>query len=95
MKRLYFDEQVLQQLKEKALERAGLSEHDVLHFIEKRTEARKNKDFATSDEIRADLTSKGIALMDVGKETVWRPCVPVEPERPVASVGGQQEEPSV
>ncbi|KAK9192492.1 hypothetical protein WN944_003184 [Citrus x changshan-huyou] len=69
--------QVLQQLKDKALKRAGLVEADVLFMIEKRTTARKNKDFSMSDQIRADLSTRGIALMDVGNETFWRPCVPV------------------
>ncbi|KAJ0037815.1 hypothetical protein Pint_22014 [Pistacia integerrima] len=72
--------EVLEQLKEKALKRAGLVEDDVLRLIEERVTARKNKEFSKSDQIRADLTTKGIALMDIGKETIWRPCVPVEPE---------------
>ncbi|CAN6550221.1 unnamed protein product [Malus baccata var. baccata] len=71
--------EVLQQLKAKALERAGMVENDVLKKIEERKRARENKDFAMSDQIRADLTRKGIALMDVGKETIWRPCVREEP----------------
>ncbi|KAL5553137.1 hypothetical protein UlMin_040538 [Ulmus minor] len=74
--------EVLQQLKDKALTRAELVEDDVTHLIDERTLARKNKDFAKSDQIRADLTAKGIALMDLGKETIWRPCVPVEQEKP-------------
>lgn len=78
--------QVLQQLKDKALKRAGLVESDVLHLIEERSLARKNKEFLKGDQIRADLTSKGIALMDVGKETIWRPCVPVELEQPAQPV---------
>ncbi|CAN0887457.1 Cysteine--tRNA ligase 2, cytoplasmic [Linum grandiflorum] len=69
--------EVLEQLKEKALIRAELEEEDVVRLIEDRKAARKNKEFARSDEIRADLAKKGIALMDVGTETVWRPCVPV------------------
>ncbi|KAI9120175.1 hypothetical protein K1719_008823 [Acacia pycnantha] len=70
--------EVLQQLKDKALKRAGLVEDDVLSLIEERTQARINKDFPKSDKIRAELTVKGIALMDVGNETVWRPCIPSE-----------------
>ncbi|KAK6146855.1 hypothetical protein DH2020_020724 [Rehmannia glutinosa] len=69
--------EVLQQLKEKALKRADLTEDEVLRSIEERMLARKNKEFSRSDQIRSDLAAKGIALMDVGKETVWRPCVPV------------------
>ncbi|KAB1205547.1 Cysteine--tRNA ligase [Morella rubra] len=74
--------EVLLQLKDKALKRAGLVESDVLHLIEERALARKNKDFPRSDQIRADLSVKGIALMDVGTETIWRPCVPVDQVQP-------------
>ncbi|KAK6946006.1 tRNA synthetases class I, catalytic domain [Dillenia turbinata] len=68
--------EVLQQFKDKALKRADLQEDDVLKLIEERTMARKNKDFARSDKVREELMAKGIALMDVGQETVWRPCNP-------------------
>lgn len=71
----------MEQLKGKALKRAGVVEDDVLRLIEERALARKNKDFSKGDQIRADLATKGIALMDVGKETIWRPCVPVEQEQ--------------
>ncbi|KAG5532386.1 hypothetical protein RHGRI_026876 [Rhododendron griersonianum] len=83
--------EVLQQLKDKALKRSGLTEEGILHLIEERAMARKNKDFNRGDEIRSELAAKGIALMDVGKETIWRPCVP--PEQP--SLPGQKEQPSV
>uniref|UniRef100_A0A803R789 cysteine--tRNA ligase n=1 Tax=Cannabis sativa TaxID=3483 RepID=A0A803R789_CANSA len=73
--------EVLQQFKDKALKRADLVESDVTDLIEARAEARKNKEFAKSDQIRADLSAKGIALMDLGKETIWRPCVPVEQQQ--------------
>ncbi|KAF2322693.1 hypothetical protein GH714_028748 [Hevea brasiliensis] len=85
---------VLQQLKEKALKRAGLTEQDVLGLIEERAIARKNKDFSRSDRISVDLTAKGVALMDVGRETVWRPCVPFEPEQDAPSVVVEQNPPS-
>lgn len=80
--------EVLRQLKDKALTRAGLKEVDVSDQIEKRALARKNKDFALGDKIRTDLTAKGISLMDVGSETIWKPCVPPELEeesRPVST----------
>ncbi|KAL0463562.1 UNVERIFIED_CONTAM: Cysteine--tRNA ligase CPS1, chloroplastic/mitochondrial [Sesamum latifolium] len=85
--------EVLQQLKDKALKRAGLTEAEILLAIEERMQARKNKEFSRSDQIRSDLAAKGIALMDVGKETVWRPCVPVQQEQP--STPAQQEKPGV
>ncbi|XP_050240898.1 cysteine--tRNA ligase 2, cytoplasmic [Quercus robur] len=78
--------EVLLQLKDKALKRAGLEESYVLNQIEERKLARENKDFLKSDQIRAALTLKGIALMDVGKETIWRPCIPVEPVQPAQPV---------
>ncbi|KAI9170145.1 hypothetical protein LWI28_023284 [Acer negundo] len=87
--------EVLEQLKAKALKRAGLVEEDVLRLIEERVTARKNKDFARSDQIRADLSAKGIALMDEGKETIWRPCVPVEQEQKTPSVEQEQKAPPI
>ncbi|KNA08032.1 hypothetical protein SOVF_166310 [Spinacia oleracea] len=68
--------EVLLQLKEKALIRAELTEDEVTHLIEERAVARKNKDFAKSDEVRSKLTTKGISLMDLPQGTTWRPCVP-------------------
>ncbi|CAA0839814.1 Cysteinyl-tRNA synthetase- class Ia family protein [Striga hermonthica] len=73
--------EVLGQLKDKALKRAGITEEEVLQSIEERTLARKNKEFEKSDQIRSDLVAKGIALMDLGKDTVWRPCVPAQQEQ--------------
>ncbi|CAL9045638.1 unnamed protein product [Musa banksii] len=70
--------EVLQQLKDKALSRAGLTEEQVLQLIEDRNLARKNKEYETSDEIRKELYDKGIALMDEPKGTVWRPSEPPE-----------------
>ncbi|OMO56210.1 Aminoacyl-tRNA synthetase, class 1a, anticodon-binding protein [Corchorus olitorius] len=79
--------EVLQQLKDKALIRAGLTEDDVLRIMNERVEVRKNKDFLRSDQIRAELQQKGIALMDIGTETTWRPCIPVQQEPEVVAVG--------
>jgi cysteinyl-tRNA synthetase len=69
--------QVLQQLKEKALKRAKLTEDQVLKKIEERTAARRNKEYEKSDLIRKDLAAVGIALMDSGEGTTWRPTVPL------------------
>lgn len=78
--------EVLQQLRDKALVRAELTAENILSLIEERVQARKDKDYAKSDKIRLDLKAKGIALMDVGKETIWRPCVPAEEEQPAVPV---------
>lgn len=40
-------------------------------LIEKRQEARKNKDFATADKIRDDLKAKGIILKDTPQGVTW------------------------
>ncbi|CAI0415194.1 unnamed protein product [Linum tenue] len=69
--------EVLQQLKEKALRRAKLTEDQVIQKIHERTEARKNKDYEKSDAIRKELSSVGIALMDNPDGTTWRPAVPL------------------
>ncbi|KAG2297168.1 hypothetical protein Bca52824_043837 [Brassica carinata] len=69
--------EILKEMKQKTLTRAGLSEDDLSQLIQERIMARKKKEFEKSDVIRAELAAKGIALMDVvGKETVWRPCLP-------------------
>ena len=41
-------------------------------LIEKRTEARKNKDFATADRIRDELKARGIEIIDTPQGTKWR-----------------------
>lgn len=69
--------EVLQQLREKALKRAGLEEERVLQKIEERTFARKNKEYEKSDAIRKELAEVGIALMDGPTGTFWRPTVPL------------------
>lgn len=40
-------------------------------LIEKRQEARKNKDFATADKIRDDLKAQGIILKDTPQGVTW------------------------
>ncbi|KAJ7958798.1 Cysteine--tRNA ligase [Quillaja saponaria] len=69
--------EVLQQLKEKALKRATLTEDQVLQKIEERTAARRNKEYEKSDAIRKDLALVGITLMDSPNGTTWRPAVPL------------------
>ncbi|GAB4840317.1 hypothetical protein Ancab_021084 [Ancistrocladus abbreviatus] len=77
--------EVLQQLKDKALTRAGMTEEVVAALIEERAVARKNKDYARSDQIRQDLEAKGIGLMDaVGSgPTTWRPLVQLAKEQAI------------
>ena len=49
-----------------------LSADAIEGLIEKRREARANKDFATSDQIRDDLAAQGIVLEDGAGGTTWR-----------------------
>ncbi|WFA07679.1 cysteine--tRNA ligase [Tissierella sp. Yu-01] len=47
-------------------------EDEILELIEKRTEARKNKDFKLADEIRDLLKAKGIVLEDTSDGVKWK-----------------------
>ncbi|KAK7311889.1 hypothetical protein RJT34_10343 [Clitoria ternatea] len=69
--------EVLQQLREKALKRANLTEEEVLQKIEERAAARIQKEYAKSDAIRKDLAVVGITLMDSPNGTTWRPAIPL------------------
>lgn len=47
-------------------------EEDILKLIEERTQARKDKDFTRSDEIRDELLEKGIVLEDTRDGVKWK-----------------------
>lgn len=47
-------------------------EEDILSLIQKRIDARVNKDYALSDEIRDKLKEKGIILEDTKEGTKWK-----------------------
>lgn len=49
-----------------------LSDEAIQVLIDERAEARKNKDFARSDEIRDQLLDQGIELLDSPQGTSWR-----------------------
>jgi len=51
---------------------AGLDDATIEALIAERTEARKAKDFARSDEIRDQLAADGIVLEDGAGGTTWR-----------------------
>lgn len=65
----------MQELRQMALKRAGLTEADVEQLIEDRATAREARDFAEADAIRARLLEKGILMMDTRGGTFWRPGV--------------------
>jgi cysteinyl-tRNA synthetase len=47
-------------------------EDEIEELIQKRIDARKNKDFATADKIRDDLLARGIILEDTPSGTKWK-----------------------
>lgn len=50
----------------------GLSNEKIEQHINDRLEAKKNKDWATADQIRDELKEQGIVLEDVAGGTNWR-----------------------
>lgn len=50
----------------------GLSDAQIDALIQARTDAKKAKDFAGADKIRADLLAQGIVLEDSRQGTTWR-----------------------
>ncbi|XP_068667206.1 cysteine--tRNA ligase, chloroplastic/mitochondrial-like isoform X2 [Aristolochia californica] len=67
---------VMQELKDKALNRADMIKEEVMRLIRERDFARKNKDYEKPDQIRKRLEELGIGLMDEAKGTLWKPCMP-------------------
>ncbi|ETX11716.1 cysteinyl-tRNA synthetase [Marinomonas ushuaiensis DSM 15871] len=49
----------------------GLDEAGIQALIDQRTQSRKDKNFARSDEIRDELASQGIELLDSREGTTW------------------------
>jgi cysteinyl-tRNA synthetase len=54
------------------LKRVGLDDTAIRALIEERIEARKNKNYKRSDEIRDFLSEKAILLLDAPERTEWR-----------------------
>ncbi|WP_319547551.1 cysteine--tRNA ligase [Desulfogranum marinum] len=63
--------EVMQQKKEQLLAAIELTEEEITHLIEKRNQARANKDWATSDEVRDTLLASNIVLKDGPDGTTW------------------------
>ncbi len=62
----------LQQQNLKGLTALGLSEGEVEALIAERLQARQNKDFTRADQIRDELTEKGVELLDSPQGTTWK-----------------------
>ena len=52
-------------------EKKNIDEAYIKEMIEKRSEAKKNKDFALADEIRSELEKDGIILKDTREGTIY------------------------
>ena len=52
-------------------EKNNIDEKEIEELIEKRQEAKKNKDYKLADEIRDNLKEKGIILRDTSAGVVW------------------------
>jgi cysteinyl-tRNA synthetase len=64
--------QALQALRDHAAARRGIDQELVARRMVERAEARRAKDFARSDAIRAELLELGVALMDGPEGTTWK-----------------------
>ena len=53
------------------LPETGLTEGEISQEIQKRDQARKDKNWSLSDEIRDNLAAKGILLKDGESKTSW------------------------
>ncbi|GBG89557.1 hypothetical protein CBR_g49346 [Chara braunii] len=79
-------DRVLEELRQKALQRAGLTGEELAARMRERADARLHKDWRRADEIRDELAAVGIMLMDGGDGTLWRPAPVIdEIPKPVAS----------
>ena len=58
--------------KEESAGEEALGDAEVERLIEERCAARKAKDFARSDEIRAMLAERGVVLEDTPQGTRWK-----------------------
>lgn len=61
----------LEKKKKRALDKIGVTEEEINALIEKRQEARKQKNWAEADKIRNELLQKGIILKDGPTGTEW------------------------
>ena len=59
------------QLREKKIKRNGIDTAHIEAVLEKRAQARKNKDFATSDALRKELEDKVIIVQDTPNGQMW------------------------
>ena len=64
-------EEFITELRKKYIKKINLDKEYIESEIDKRTEAKKQKDFQTADSIRAKLDDQGIILNDTVEGTTW------------------------
>ena len=64
-------EEFIKEIKEKHLKKLNISETQIEEQINKRADAKKNKDYETADKIRENLEKDGIVLKDNKDGTAW------------------------
>lgn len=64
-------EKFTQEMREKYLTKTGLDANYIVEQINKRAEAKKEKNFELADQIRSELDEKGIILNDTANGTTW------------------------
>ncbi len=52
--------------------KASVSEEEIMHKIEERNKARKNKNYKEADKIRNELLDKGVLIEDKDGKTTWK-----------------------
>jgi cysteinyl-tRNA synthetase len=62
----------LEKVKLAGLAKLEISAEEIESLIEQRLQARQEKDFAKSDEIRDVLEARGIELLDSREGTTWK-----------------------
>lgn len=59
-------------LKEEHMDSKDKNKEIIEKLISQRNEARKNRDWAKADEVRAELTKMGVAIADTKEGTTWK-----------------------
>ncbi|XXF75859.1 cysteine--tRNA ligase [Myxococcaceae bacterium GXIMD 01537] len=70
--------------RERAVKERGIDAAEVERLVQARTDARKAKDFAEGDRLRAELKARGIDIMDTPGGTVWKVAPPPSDAPPPA-----------
>jgi cysteinyl-tRNA synthetase len=58
--------------RDRAVRERGIDVAEVERLIAQRNEARKAKNFAEADRVRAELKTKGVEIMDTAAGTTWK-----------------------